>query len=165
MRLYVACLRHFQPAPLLLPVLLLCWYTTCLQCILLRLTCGRVQYSPVVGASGQLAILGHPLTRAPAQILTAQVNLDIWLNISPGVLQHLDKGAINKNRPNECWPAANTGKLPWSSYLLCGKYNKKSQKCQLSRTINHICTEQANFDIWYFRNKPSSQHRLSCVAN
>lgn len=88
--------------PLLLPVLLLCWYTTCLQCILLRLTCGRVQYSPVVGASGQLAILGHPLTRAPAQILTAQVNLDIWLNISPGVHQHLAKGAINKNRPNEC---------------------------------------------------------------
>ena len=74
MYLYVACLHQFQPPPLLLAAVPS--YAWLLASDLSAMMCGRVELSPGVGASGQLAILGHPLTSiskpvGSAQILTA----------------------------------------------------------------------------------------------
>ena len=73
--MYVACLHQFQPPPLLLAAVpSYAWLLLGLD--LSAMMCGRVELSPGVGASGRLAILGHPLTSiskpvGSAQILTA----------------------------------------------------------------------------------------------
>ena len=72
--LYVACLHQFQPPPLLLAAVPS--YAWLLASDLSAMRCCRVELSPGVGASGRLAILGHPLTSiskpvGSAQILTA----------------------------------------------------------------------------------------------